>query len=574
MIEWLTPDIAGAIHFLGVIPAVLVIYWFRNDRQKPGVRWFIVGMVAAAVWAVSSGFVAILDSKTGTIFFHNVRFFVASTAAISWFLLALEHTYKDTVSRRLFIILLIVPVSIQVLYLINPRAVLIRTVDSQGLLEYSYGPGLMFHHGFGYVLVVIGSSLWVGEVLMTSGTRRRQSLILLTATALLGLTSALLAIHWPASYIDMTVLGIALAGCLIGFAFERYSLFQIAPAARDTVINEMDDGVLVLNSEGIIADANPVAERLLNSSNTLIGRPATDVLADYGRLGTEYTDVYDVEETMSCRVDGVDRHFSLTISPVEYGHGLKGRAVVLRDITALKEREEELLLLKQILSRVVRHNIRNDLMSITGYAEIIGEQAEDDIAGYAQKIVHTATDLHDQTEKTREIEKVTDSTEMEVLQVADVVKDAADPYTSEYPTVSIHVPVVTAAVRAHPKLSVGIRELIQNAIEHHDYDDPIEIEIDVEDAGDTYVLFVEDNGPGIPQNEIDVLQAGEETDLQHGSGVGLWLVRWIVKRSNGELVLPEATHDGARIGIRLPKAETQSQATRTASNKTRSPSSQ
>lgn len=52
---------------------------------------------------------------------------------------------------------------------------------------------------------------------------------------------------------------------------------------------------------------------------------------------------------------------------------------------------------------------------------------------------------------------------------------------------------------------------------------------------ETVTVGVSDDGPGIPQQETDVIASGQETPLQHGSGLGLWLVDRVVSQSNGTL---------------------------------------
>jgi sensor histidine kinase regulating citrate/malate metabolism len=56
---------------------------------------------------------------------------------------------------------------------------------------------------------------------------------------------------------------------------------------------------------------------------------------------------------------------------------------------------------------------------------------------------------------------------------------------------------------------------------------------------------------GVRESEIAVLEEKQESKLQHGSGVGLWLVRWIAERSGGELSIAQ-TDEGSWVALRLP----------------------
>jgi signal transduction histidine kinase len=87
-------------------------------------------------------------------------------------------------------------------------------------------------------------------------------------------------------------------------------------------------------------------------------------------------------------------------------------------------------------------------------------------------------------------------------------------------------------VEAVPKLDIAIENLVENAVEHNDATRP-RVSVEVTN-GDRPTLVVSDNGPGIPEQEIAALEGERETSLEHGSGIGLWLVKWIVDRSNAE----------------------------------------
>jgi signal transduction histidine kinase len=68
------------------------------------------------------------------------------------------------------------------------------------------------------------------------------------------------------------------------------------------------------------------------------------------------------------------------------------------------------------------------------------------------------------------------------------------------------------------------------------------------DAGRETVTFaVADSGPGIPEHELAVLDAAEESSLEHGSGLGLWVANWGVTAMGGDLAFETgASQSGER----------------------------
>ncbi|MFC6977001.1 ATP-binding protein [Halomicroarcula sp. GCM10025709] len=67
-----------------------------------------------------------------------------------------------------------------------------------------------------------------------------------------------------------------------------------------------------------------------------------------------------------------------------------------------------------------------------------------------------------------------------------------------------------------------------------------------------------DNGPGIPDQELETINQGEETPLQHGSGLGLWIVYWTVSLYGGEVTFVNNSPRGAAVILSLPRVSTDS----------------
>lgn len=87
----------------------------------------------------------------------------------------------------------------------------------------------------------------------------------------------------------------------------------------------------------------------------------------------------------------------------------------------------------------------------------------------------------------------------------------------------------------------------------HNPDDEPRVELDASDDGEWVELVVRDDGPGIDEMEAAAIDAGTETALVHCSGLGLWLVNWIVTRYGGSFAIrPREDAAGSVAAIRLP----------------------
>lgn len=226
----------------------------------------------------------------------------------------------------------------------------------------------------------------------------------------------------------------------------------------------------------------------------------------------------------------------------DLAEGLARREAELRD------REQRL----QVLNRVLRHNLRNDMSVVLNSADLIARVADRErVTEAADRISNTGTRLVETGEKARRLETLLgDSTRREidlVPLVNSVVADLRDTHPDA--RLQFQHPE-TALVEVNRGVEFAVENLLENAVVHNDGDEP-RVDITVERTDDAVRLVVADDGPGIPEHELDVLAEGSETPLEHGSGLGLWAAQWAVENSGGDLAF-DITDDGTTAVIVFP----------------------
>ncbi len=106
---------------------------------------------------------------------------------------------------------------------------------------------------------------------------------------------------------------------------------------------------------------------------------------------------------------------------------------------------------------------------------------------------------------------------------------------------------------AHPLVDVAIEEAIDNAVRHNDATEPhLTLAVDV--GVDSVRLQISDDGPRISRDELEAIELEEETPLKHTSGVGLWLIKWIVDASEGTLAFRESELGGQMLELTFDRA--------------------
>jgi PAS domain S-box-containing protein len=227
-----------------------------------------------------------------------------------------------------------------------------------------------------------------------------------------------------------------------------------------------------------------------------------------------------------------------------------------RDVTDRRERERQLL----VMDRLLRHNLRNDMNVILGHAEQARESGSPAVATEMDRIAETAEDLLRTVDKERDVVALlTGEDDRTAVDLVAVVEDACARARDRYPRATVETTLPPAAtVRAVPKLSLAVDELLSNAVEHAESDAPtvaVTVTADSGDADDAaVVLSVADECPPIPAQEIRVLRGERDVrSVYHGSGLGLWLVHWAVDRSGGDLEFATAER-GNTVSVALSPA--------------------
>ncbi|MFC7074859.1 sensor histidine kinase [Haloarcula halophila] len=233
------------------------------------------------------------------------------------------------------------------------------------------------------------------------------------------------------------------------------------------------------------------------------------------------------------------------------------------DVTERNQRRERL----QVLSRTLRHDIRNRMDVAYGTAEVLEEDLDGDVASLAGQIQTAISDLQRISEQTREIERVV-SGEYESYSspLSTLVADAVDGIREEYPAASVRVDLdEVPSVRANDAVPVAIENVLENAVVHSDRTEPsVEITASTTADGRYVAVRIADDGPGIPRQEYELLQDDRDrSQLEHTSGLGLWEVSWILRNLGGSLDFAENDPRGTVVTLTLPKADEPPAASRT-----------
>jgi PAS domain S-box-containing protein len=245
------------------------------------------------------------------------------------------------------------------------------------------------------------------------------------------------------------------------------------------------------------------------------------------------------------------REFLYQGIPYEREGGGRYGFAIYTDITDQRRRERRL----QVLHRVLRHNLRNDLTVIEGVVNTLRETVDDPETRARLGLVRDhAQALQRVSEKARTIEDAIERAERTTtVSLAETVEGVLAAAAERHPDATVDRDLdrsVTAS--ANPAVEAAVEELVANAVEHNDGDPTVRVSVVAE--GDEALVTVADDGPGIPPEDRAVVFGGEDiTQLQHGSGLGLWLVRWVTEAAGGT-VIHDRSDGWTSVTLALPRA--------------------
>jgi len=236
------------------------------------------------------------------------------------------------------------------------------------------------------------------------------------------------------------------------------------------------------------------------------------------------------------------------------GQHIESEADRVRRERELQEERESL----ELLNRILRHDLRNDMAVVAGEAELLSETVGDEGRANVDEIQSRIDRMIDLTETARNVVETIGADDAllgrrnlgRVLRT--VVQESATPDAEIDLADAVSADVSVVADDLLPELFAN---LVGNAIKHNDADRPL-VRVTVDESDGDVVVRVADNGPGIPdEQKKELFGTGPGTDNSDGTGVGLYLVETLVDRYGGDIWVEDNDPRGAVFAVRMCRAD-------------------
>lgn len=335
------------------------------NPQKSGSRfYFALMMVSVTIWNLPIIPFLLATSVEDKIFWSLIEYLGICLVPPSVMAFALEQTGRaELLTARNLTFIFGGGVIVYALAVTNERHHLLwRKIDLLPPVGHwsgwqpEYGPIFLLMNGWAYVLLFAGTGLLVRLVFRSGqqGVFRRQAAAILIAV-LLPMTANLVYNMGmsPLPGVEMVPLAFSVSGIIMAGGLWGLKFLDLIPVARDTVFESLADGVVVLDLFNRIVDMNFAAVAMFGGGRRrekLLGQDLDDVLTDAVRkAGARLLDpeLFNASEEIEFtpRDGGENMILHIRVTPLmDLNKGTyRGRLVVLRDITALKRQELDLI---------------------------------------------------------------------------------------------------------------------------------------------------------------------------------------------------------------------------------------
>ncbi|WP_455798891.1 ATP-binding protein [Clostridium butyricum] len=324
----------------------------------------------------------------------------------------------------------------------------------------------------------------------------------------------------------------------------------------ESIFNSMDSGVVAVDNENNVISINPAAELLLGIKKSIVGEKLTDYVSDHEINGflmdseeedKEITILHPIERNIKIKKsEMIDKKINL------------GKVISFQDITDMKRVE---LMRSQFVANV-SHELKTPLTSIKGFAEtlrIVDDSATrekflDIIDKEAERLTRLINDIlvlsNIESNLVADVEEFRPGIVIE--ETLNIVRKTA---RNRNVSVEFEDNSSECILGDRDKFYQLVLNLIENAVKYSKEKEGY-VKISSHNDGGYYHLKIQDNGIGIPDEDISRIferfYRVDKSRKKGGTGLGLAIVKHIVKIFNGEINVKSKLGEGTTFEVKIP----------------------
>ena len=343
-----------SVFFLtAALVSVFVAFLAWQRRPAKAAKELTLLMVAAGFWAFWIIFETASPTVAGKIFWAKIGYIGAVTTPVLYLIFILRFTGKDKyLSWKHILMLFIVPAITLLLAITNEKHYLVWSGFSAistktNMMEYYHGTWFWIGYmSYNYLLYVVATFSLFQFIIRNTMTFRTQGWVVFLAGLCPWVASAVYIIGLnPVPGLDLTPISIILSGVLLVYAIFYIRFLDLAPVARETLVETLTDGILALDGQNRIQDINQAALSYLGIPHkNIIGSPLGSSGASIAQLLEAAIDHKPVDQIEIADGNGT-KIFRIIKKVIHNQQG--SRLVVIRDISDQVARQREIIAMEE-----------------------------------------------------------------------------------------------------------------------------------------------------------------------------------------------------------------------------------
>lgn len=342
---------------LAIMEAVCLYLW--RHRDITGAATLLAVQVARAFWILGMFFKRLSTDLPAALFWEGVADYASIFLAYLWCVFAMKISWQNQKPPLLLQGFIHALAGVSLLTVAtNPWHG--QYLVSAWLVEKNctivLGAGYFLVLFLAYFLVLLGSLILLRWVWVSRGWRRKM-LLLLSLTPLFTLSGHALSFFPALSGYTPFVIASLLSELYCVWVYYRWRLFSILPFAQQAVIDNMIDGLLVIDVKGNIVDMNPPAFGILD------GLPVT-VGGEFRRLAPDWPALAEAAGHSDWHRAAVyrdypygRRHYQVNAIPLQNRHKRSlGKTIILKDISTQVQAQEKIIDQQKALAVLTERN--------------------------------------------------------------------------------------------------------------------------------------------------------------------------------------------------------------------------
>jgi len=339
----------------------------------------------------------------------------------------------------------------------------------------------------------------------------------------------------------------------------RHSTLDAERARLATVLDQITDGVLIADAQGLIQFANPAAGKLFQTSNPL-NRSIAEVIRNH-QLVEAWRRSQQTRQMQSESIEVPTRHQFLQLVVIPDKH-TSGSLLLVQDLTRLRRLET----VRRDFVSNLSHELRTPLASLKALAETLQGGALDDPPAARRFIdqIHTEVDaLTQMVTELLELSRIESgrlSLDLEPVAAYDLLDSASERMQVQAERAGLSLRVECA--KDLPKVRIDSQRLEQVLV------NLIHNAVKFTRAGGEVVLFAEadygfvrfairDTGVGIPSDEVtrifERFYRVDKSRTGSGTGLGLSIAKHIVEAHGGKIWVESREGEGSTFYFTIPQ---------------------